>query len=75
MKVILIMDKPLNCFHCDLCFYDKYYFCSAANLIVDKNVEDRTIHSKCPLKPIPEIKYAGETRYNRCIDEILGETE
>lgn len=54
MKSVLIIDTPVNCDECDLCYLkseDKWY-CPMVGFMDRAMMQER--HSSCPLKPLPE---------------------
>ena len=90
-KAILILDEPIDCNECplhDLSSMKGDKLCMAHNM---KWIETQNEGKKpewCPLRPFPErkeVRYTdplfGEVEnltnigYNKCLDEILGETE
>jgi len=84
MKAILVIDMPETCYYCP-CYTTEYGdFCQASN----KELKSTEIPAWCPLRPLPERKEVhytdslfGEVEnltnigYNKCLDEIIGETE
>lgn len=85
MKAVLVLNEmPSSCGECPLCNTSNNddYCC---DIIGDVDGEYDGKDQRCPLKPMPDRRYAiqgmigyeGTKReckgYNRCIDEILGE--
>ena len=74
MKAILVIDMPSNCDECK---------CNLRGRCVpmDNNTPiEKGKPSWCPLRPMPEkfTKKGWDTiayGWNKCIDEIMGETE
>ena len=74
-KAILVIDTPNDCYECP-CYYEDKDMCEA----FDKKAKaDSGRPSWCPLRPLPqkydEAQMREQKGWNRCLDEILGETE
>ena len=83
MKAILVIDNPNDCYDCP-CYYEDKDMCEA----FDKKAKaDSGRPSWCPLRPLPSKRRKPFTKtfgtpynigkaegWNRCLDEILGET-
>lgn len=87
MKAILVIDKPSDCSECPCCIIrcDKNggYTSAKCQASYDDGgwVDEITfaIPSWCPLRSLPQRYDEGIMReqkgWNRCLDEIIGETE
>ena len=89
-KSILVIDTPTRCYDCPLytsigdedgCA-DEYGFCDDRNILNQKEAQDKIRFDEkptwCPLKPLPNKWHDTSSiarGFNKCIDEITGETE
>lgn len=82
MKAILMIDLPKDCWDCHL--VDEWENCNAIKVTSNKYGMSIKQYGKerpswCPLRPLPQRYDEGAMReqkgWNRCLDEILGETE
>ena len=80
MKAILVIDMPTCCEDCP-CLQQDDIICRALNEELFVNRDEEPIKSaRCPLKPLPEPKYAKATDtdlywgkcfgWNACLEEI-----
>ena len=77
MKSILVVDTPKTCKECRC---QMMLVCVPADEDIDEYVDpNTTIPEWCPLRPLPqrydEDAMREQKGWNRCLDEILGETE
>lgn len=91
MKAILVIDMPKQCYGCDFCQFDGTSYgrvCTRTGVYVQKDGFNitKSRHETCPLKPLPQRKeelyypcneyvQTFNEGYNRCIDDMLGDTE
>lgn len=77
MKALLVLDMPNSCDDCELNRYynDIHIHCDhPCNTAICGEI----VPEWCPLKPLPqrydEDAMREQKGWNRCLDEILGET-
>lgn len=80
MKAVLVIDMPKSCRECRL--YRPYEFRQAVHCggnFRDINFSDGDKPYWCPLKPLPqrydEDVMREQKGWNRCLDEILGDSK
>lgn len=84
MKEILLIEMPQNCGECRLRYFKQGDYCCATRNLVDPTEKDEN----CPLRPLPQRAVDNIAPFdkslvdpslcegwNRCLEEILGETE
>lgn len=87
MKALLVLDMPYSCADCRFCEYEdsiKSSFCTADPSHMFKMNEEGGVYSmrrdfSCPLKSLPqrydEDVMREQKGWNRCLDEILGDSK
>ena len=91
-KSILILDKSQTCGTCRLCIREQSIVVGMPSEQYEKTfcgytkekVDIKTIHERCPLKPLPNYKinlnksgiYKSDLDrgYDNCLEKLLGET-
>ena len=81
MKAVLVIDMPKDCWDCHL--VDEWGNCNAIKMTSERygvsvKQYDKERASWCPLRPLPqkydEAQMREQKGWNRCLDEILGES-
>lgn len=81
-KAILVIDMPDGCNKCEFGLHQDINI-NYCKVLERYNYNDNIKLIRCPLKPMPEKSFTGnsdyfqwgdwEDGYNACIDEILGD--